>query len=213
LLDTGFLFRTADRAKVEDYWVTINVEQGGHFSREDASQELLLEALASFVNYGIPAPVPPSTDATHSLRGDELAELRARGEAVFDRVGCGGCHSGLAKTDSAAGNPQLDLSGPVVSQETPGGVLLHDVGTCAPDEASRGEPHADADGHVRAPCAFDTPQLRGLDDSAPYLHDGSAAMLEDVLPRMLAASVELGEPIPELSTDDRRALIEYLRGL
>jgi hypothetical protein len=36
LLDTGFLFRTADRVKVQDYWRTINVEQGGHFSRSPA---------------------------------------------------------------------------------------------------------------------------------------------------------------------------------
>ena len=31
MLDTGFLFRTADRTKVQDYWHTIDVEQGGHF--------------------------------------------------------------------------------------------------------------------------------------------------------------------------------------
>src|SRR4029079_3215252 len=42
LLDTGFLFRTADRTRVEDYWRTINVEQGGHFSGDDASQKPLL---------------------------------------------------------------------------------------------------------------------------------------------------------------------------
>jgi cytochrome c peroxidase len=29
--------------------------------------------------------------------------------------------------------------------------------------------------------AFDTPSLRGLWDSAPYLHDGSAPTLRDVL--------------------------------
>jgi hypothetical protein len=29
--------------------------------------------------------------------------------------------------------------------------------------------------------AYDTPSLRGLYDSAPYLHDGSAATLYDVL--------------------------------
>ena len=38
LSDTGFLFRTADRKQVQDYWKTIDVEQGGHFSidRPDA---------------------------------------------------------------------------------------------------------------------------------------------------------------------------------
>jgi YVTN family beta-propeller protein len=213
LLDTGFLFRTADRTRVEDYWRTINVEQGGHFSGDDASQEPLLTALASFVNYAIPAPVPPSTDATNSIEGDELAALREEGEGVFTRVGCDGCHRGPAKTDSGAGNPSLDLGGPVVSSEMPNGVVLHDVGTCSADELSRLEPHEDVEGHVRAPCAFDTPQLRGLADSVPYLHDGSAATLDDILPSMLAAGVGPGDPVPVLSAEDRRALIEYLRGL
>ena len=31
MLDTGFLFRTADRSQVQDYWKTIDVEQGGFF--------------------------------------------------------------------------------------------------------------------------------------------------------------------------------------
>jgi mono/diheme cytochrome c family protein len=44
---------------------------------------------------------------------------------------------------------------------------LHDVGTAGPEE--------------RADSAFDTPSLRMLWDSAPYLHDGSAATLRDVL--------------------------------
>jgi hypothetical protein len=213
LLDTGFLFRTADRTRVEDYWRTINVEQGGHFLEDDPSQAPLLSAISLFVNYGIPAPVPPSLDATHSIEGEELAALRRDGEVVFNRVGCNGCHSGPAKTDSGAGNPSLELGGPVVSSETPGGVLLHDVGTCSADEVSMGEPHEDVDGHLRVPCAFDTPQLRGLADSAPYLHDGSAATLDDVLPSMLAAAVRPGETVPVLSTEDRRALIEFLRGL
>jgi YVTN family beta-propeller protein len=213
LLDTGFLFRTADRTRVEDYWRTINVEQGGHFSGDDASQAPLLSAIAAFVNYGIPAPVPPSTDAMHSLHGEELSALRARGEEVFSRTGCGNCHSGPAKTDSGAGNPSLDLAGPVVSVETPGGVLLHDVSTCTSDEVAMLEAHEDVAGDARAPCVFDTPQLRGLADSAPYLHNGSAAALEDVLPAMLAASVDPGKPVPTLTPEERRALVEYLRGL
>jgi YVTN family beta-propeller protein len=213
LLDTGFLFRTADRTRVEDYWRTINIEQGGHFSGDDPSQAPLLSALAAFVNYAIPAPVPPSSDATHSVEGAELAALRNDGESVFTRVGCGRCHSGPAKTDSGAGNPSLDLGGPVVSSEAPGGVLLHEVGTCSPDELAMGVSHEDVAGHPRAPCAFDTPQLRGLDDSAPYFHGGSAATLDDVLPSMLVAGLQAGDPVPVLSAEDRRALIEYLRGL
>ena len=89
LLDTGFLFRTADRNQVQDYWKTINVEQGGHFSVTNPAQKTLLDAIAAFVNDALPAPIPPSTDANHTLRGTALASLRAQGETVFAQAGCG----------------------------------------------------------------------------------------------------------------------------
>jgi cytochrome c peroxidase len=60
---------------------------------------------------------------------------------------------------------------------------------------------------------FDTPSLRGLADSAPYLHDGSAATLDDVVPIMLQASAPAGQTAPTLTADQQRALVEYLRGL
>jgi YVTN family beta-propeller protein len=213
LLDTGFLFRTADRNKVEDYWQTIDVEQGGHFSASEPTQQPLLQALAAYVNHAIPSPAAPSEDITHSVRGDALAELRGQGQDVFDRVGCGNCHSGPAKTDSGAGNPALDLSGPALTSPSQDGVLLHDVGTCVTSGAHPDVAHADIDGHPREACAFDTPQLRGLADSAPYLHDGSAASLSDVVPVMLRACAPPGEAPPALSDDEKTALVEYLRGL
>lgn len=78
---------------------------------------------------------------------------RARGRAAFEAAGCPTCHGGPTFTDSA-----LDVR--------------HDVGTAGPGSGGRrGGP---LDG-------FDTPTLRGLWSSAPYLHDGSAATLREVL--------------------------------
>jgi YVTN family beta-propeller protein len=213
MLDTGFLFRTADRVQVQDYWRTINIEQGGHFNSAEPTQAGLLDGLAAYVNYAIPTPVPPSTDRSHSLNASALAELRARGKALFAQVGCGTCHSGNALTDSGLGNPDMNLAGPIVSVPTPGGVLLHDVGTCANGAPAPDVGHEDMQGNPRQACAFDTPQLRGLWDSAPYLHDGSAATLEDVLPVMLKAATAADQPVPVLSDADRTALLEYLRSL
>jgi len=212
LLDTGFLFRTADRTQVQDYWRTINVEQGGHFSIDNPSQKTLLDALAAFVNDAIPAPVPPSTDAAHTLQGQALADLRAQGQTLFMQLGCATCHSGPALTDSGAGNPTLDLTGAVVSTQTAGGVLLHDVGTCAQGDFPDVD-HQDILGDDRSACAFDTPSLRGLADSAPYLHDGSAATLDDVVPIMLKVVAPAGQAAPTLTADQQTALVEYLRGL
>jgi cytochrome c peroxidase/sugar lactone lactonase YvrE len=213
VLDTGFLFRTADRTQVQDYWKTINVEQGGHFSSTDPTQKPLLDAIAAFVNYALPTPVPPSTDASHAMTGAALATLRAQGQTVFAQIGCGSCHSGPALTDSGRGNPGLDLTGPVVSTLTTGGVLLHDVGTCVTNGDFDDADHTDILGDPRGACAFDTPALRGLVDSAPYMHDGSATTLDDAVTVMLQATVGAGQTPPTLSSADRQALVEYLRSL
>jgi YVTN family beta-propeller protein len=61
---------------------------------------------------------------------------------------------------------------------------VHDVGTATADE--------------RIGPAYDTPTLRGLYDSAPYYHDGSAATLYDALTR----------PSPEDEHDVRGLLTE-----
>ena len=71
----------------------------------------------------------------------------------FEVLGCGTCHAGAERTDSAPG-------------------ILHDVGTITPDSgARRGEPLT----------GLDTPTLRGIWSTAPYLHDGSAGTIRDVL--------------------------------
>ncbi len=188
MLGTGFLFRTADRVKVQDYWRTIDIEQGGVFDPNDAATAKQLDLIATYVNYGIPLPVPPTTDAT----------LVAKGAAIFQSAGCATCHGGPRFTDSGGGNASLDLGGPV---------LLHDVGTCVtsdfPDVA-----HDDIDGNARAACAFDTPSLNGVASSPPYFHDGSAKTLADAVSRMLEPS-----HAGALSPDDLAALVEYVRSL
>ncbi|HEY0195080.1 MAG TPA: di-heme oxidoredictase family protein, partial [Kofleriaceae bacterium] len=190
MLGTGFLFRTAERTAVQDYWRTVNLEQGGSF--DPATHADLLDALTAYVNLAIPLPVPPATDPA----------LVAKGKAIFERrdVGCATCHRGPRLTDSGQGNAALDLAGTVV---------LHDVGTCVtagswPDLAGQ-----DVAGHARTACAFDTPSLSGVASSPPYLHDGSARTLRDVLERTRG---KMGD-ISSLTAADEDALVEYLRSL
>jgi cytochrome c peroxidase len=212
LLDTGFLFRTADRRVVTDYWQTVDKEQGGNFSSTspdggpapptNATLVSALNDLQTYVNMAIPAPVPPTTDPT----------LVAQGKALFEGVaGCSLCHSPApAYTDSGQGNPNLVLEGMITSTVMDGGVLLHDVGTCNtgayPDIA-----HTDEDGNLRDACTqgFDTPTLRGIADSAPYLHDGSAPTLLDVL---VNTQGTMGNTA-SLTSAELAALVEYMRSL
>jgi YVTN family beta-propeller protein len=200
-MNTGFLMRTALHNQLQDYGQIIDSEQGGHFSRTVPLLEADLDALEQYVDYAIPYPAPPRT-----LNATEVAH----GEELFATLGCPGCHAGKYFTDSGMGNPALDLSGPVVSSATPGGVLLHDVGTCVTGGAYPDTATADDDGDMRSPCAFDTPTLRGISETAPYLHDGSAAQLEDVF--RLAPEM-VGSAALAISQDDQQALIAYLRSL
>ncbi len=75
------------------------------------------------------------------------------GRQLFEQLACHRCHAGPAFTDSPQG-------------------YRHDVGTLTEASGQRlGEEL----------IALDTPTLRGLSGSAPYLHDGSAPDLEAVL--------------------------------
>lgn len=82
----------------------------------------------------------------------ELTEAGRAGRAIFASLQCAACHGGPDFTDS-----ELQLR--------------HDVGTLTAASGRRlGEPL----------LALDTPTLRGLWLTPPYLHDGSAPTLRDV---------------------------------
>ena len=90
----------------------------------------------------------------------QLSPAAAAGQALFESpaLGCAACHAGATLTDSQW-----------LAPATP---LLHDVGTLGPGSGLRlGEPLT----------GIDTPTLRELWNSPPYLHDGSAATLLEVL--------------------------------
>ena len=75
---------------------------------------------------------------------------------------------------------------------------LHDVGTAIDPGQTRGS-------------EFDTPSLLGIYDSAPYLHDGSAATLRAVLTSRNAGDLH-GET-STLTEEQVDALVAYLRSL
>jgi mono/diheme cytochrome c family protein len=190
----GFLMRTATRRGVRDFWRTIALEQGGSIRPDDDLFGPPFEALAQYVERALPPAFAPRTDAA----------LAARGGALFERadVGCARCHGGPRLTDSGAGNPSLDLAGEV---------RLYDVGTCDAAGAWPDRAHDDIAGHARDACRFDTPSLRSVARSGPWLHDGSAATLRDVLTSRNAGG--LHGSTARLSEADLDALVEYLRSL
>ena len=98
-----------------------------------------------------------------------------RGHAVFLERACWMCHAGATFTDG----------------------LRHDVGTLRPSSGlGLGVPLAGA--------GIDTPTLKNLWDTDPYLHDGSAATLAEAL----LTPEHVGEP--PLSQEDEDDLVAYL---
>lgn len=89
----------------------------------------------------------------HRNPDGSLTESAVAGREIFRQENCASCHGGTAFTDSAS-------------------FSRHDVGTLSDDSGKR--LGATLDG-------LDTPTLRGLWRTAPYLHDGSAATLADVV--------------------------------
>jgi YVTN family beta-propeller protein len=74
---------------------------------------------------------------------------------------------------------------------------MHDVGTATSDE--------------KIGPAYDTPSLRGLHDSAPYFHDGSAATLRDAITRPTARSEH--DVSASLTDEQIQDLIAFLLAL
>ena len=96
------------------------------------------------------------------------------GRQVFASEGCGDCHGGAEFTDSAPG-------------------IRHDVGTIGAASGKRlGETLA----------GLDTPTLKGVWATAPYLHDGSASTLGE--------AVEAHSDV-SLSDSELGALVSYLQ--
>lgn len=140
-----------------------------------------LDALARFVLTGIRVPRAAKADSAAIERGRE----------VFARAACAECHGGPAWTRSSLPGPPGTLA---PNGEVEVEAALRDVGTYTPETDIFGEK------------GFDIPTLLGLHASAPYLHDGRAETLEQVLDNPRHTGVVLGRGA-------KAALTAFLAGL
>jgi mono/diheme cytochrome c family protein len=103
------------------------------------------------------------------------------GKALFEKLGCDFCHEGVELTDSPR-------------------ALAHDVGTITPLSGM----------HAGGPLfGFDTPTLLGVWETAPYLHDGSAPTLRDVLTTRNPADAH--GYVSSLSSQEIDQLVAYVQ--
>ena len=140
-----------------------------------------LDALAAYTNSHGFSISP------HVASHGGLSAAAERGREIFiaQRTGCAACHSGPFYTDS---QPR-----PVEK------IVRHDVGTGEDDPSEKMGP------------AYDTPTLLGVYRTAPYLHHGKAATLEEVLTR-LNPHDKHGKT-SHLSPTHTADLVEFLKAL
>ena len=151
---------SADRDEVQDFEHTIRglLMQGGGLIQGKVNESLAAANKGLSTDLDALAAYANShtfTLSPHAKNG--LSESAMRGREIFasTKTGCATCHSGPFYTDSL----------PRPTEQ----IVRHDVGTGTDDKTELMGP------------AYDTPTLLGLYRTAPYLHHGEAATLEEVL--------------------------------
>lgn len=161
------------------------------FPDDGVSEETVVAALAAYER----TLVSPVTAFDRWVEGDEaaLSEEERRGFRIFvGKGGCVACHGGWRMTDDG----------------------FHDIGV-ASDDPGRS---AVAGGAAGIP-AFKTPGLRQVLKSAPYMHNGSLATLEDVVAHYAGGHQTRPSLAPNLVRDlvldarERAALVAFLKTL
>jgi CxxC motif-containing protein (DUF1111 family) len=121
------------------------------------------------------------------------------GERVFAAVGCSACHVPVLTTGPSA-NPLFNrVVVPLFSD-----LLLHDIGT------GDGIKQADS---TASPDEIRTPALWGLRLRRPFLHDGSAATVEEAIGRHQREGESARKGFARLDDRSRAALLAFLRSL
>jgi cytochrome c peroxidase len=111
-----------------------------------------------------------------------LSSVALQGEELFrGKGGCASCHSGPYFSDNR----------------------IHNIGV--PQAQGANDP-----GAAVPPGGFNTPGLRDVKDSGPYMHNGAFATLDDVL-KFYSGNHLAG--VPQLSGPERDAIIAYLNSL
>lgn len=152
--------------------------------------ETIVSALATYVR----ALSTPGAPFDRYLAGDAdaIGPAARRGYTLFQNLGCLSCHQGR------------NLGGNLFE---PLGVMAEHFGSGrAPTRADYGR--YNVTGREQDCYVFKVPSLRNVAQTAPYLHDGSAATLQAAV--RIMAKYEVGTPVSEGQV---RALTAFLRSL
>ena len=134
---------------------------------------------------------------------DSPAQARqaAEGKKRFDLIGCSDCH----KQDvGPAKGIYSDLLLHRMGQTLVGGGTYGDLPPNLPDFAEGGAPQS---------SEWRTPPLWGVADSAPYLHDGRAADLNQAIELHAGQAKSVADKYKQLKWEQKEELLAFLRTL
>lgn len=169
------------------------------FGSEEITAANVARALAAFQRVII-AGNSPWDRYTVNGEQDAVSDAARRGFELFSgKAGCSRCHSGANFTDS-------------------GSVVFHNTGFGMRD-AKLDLGRFEVTGEEADRGAFKTPTLRNVAQTAPYMHDGSIATLEEIIDFYDAGGLAnewldplLGVPLG-LTPEEKADLLEFLRAL
>jgi CxxC motif-containing protein (DUF1111 family) len=162
-------------------------ERGLDLTKEQCDQ------LTAFVA-SLPTPVERRPDA-------HVGPDTAAGKQLFGAIGCADCHT-----------PNLGSVEGIYSD-----LLLHRMGQDLVGGGSYGEPPAPlpdgSSGEGPSPDEWRTPPLWGVADSAPYLHDGRAATLEEAIRLHGGQGLGAAHRFARLGLAEQEQLVAFLKTL
>jgi 6-phosphogluconolactonase (cycloisomerase 2 family) len=172
---------------------TITVRMGG--SGIDAGQE---SQVGTFL-----AQLQPADNPNQLSSG--LSASQQNGQTIF-MANCAACHAGTDMTDNSFHDVGTMVT--VNPNGNPDDPCRLGVGYVAGTSCLTDTPQLPSIPNPANDGGFNTPTVTGVYFAPPYFHDGSAATLDDVIPRMLA-----GAGLPKLSASDMADLVAYLQTL
>jgi YVTN family beta-propeller protein len=167
-----------------------------------------LDAIATYLALGVRAPISPVP--SHNV-GAQL------GRVIFEVQGCQNCHGGKNWTISA-----LDYTPPPVATDVVDAQLVRflcrvgtfDSGLFSDNVSNEIRANTAVNTQARGVLGFNVPSLISVFASAPYLHSGAAASLNDVLDNVTHRTAGRADHADFLGVPAfRRFLVQFLRSI
>ena len=176
---------------------------------KNAERSPQLDALAFYVATGIRTPAAPLASEP---AGSALGQQIARGRDLFAAANCASCHggpgwaSGRFNTLPAVPTVALDAGVPVLLD------VLRNVGTFNAADRNQIKQNGSA---AAGALGYNPPSLLGAAALAPYLHNGSAQTLNDVMKLLphRVAGLAAGAADPFTDAAKRADIVKFVESI